>query len=199
MPQTKSGNAESRCKHVSNLVVKRNRKVSAVQKFNQPSNTLPEVEVKRWTKYIKRSLLSHCHDPFGIVSIASCFLGLLLELRGGYRQPRISSNGNGSNWKYCFTFIHCVEWADRVSKRRKQTDWLQILIVVELVEFFSLLYFMSALIVWYYGSNSTLQGDIAVVTIWQYTEIEDIEKTLINIFVYLFIDFSRALATGVIL
>ena len=75
---------------------------------------------------------------------------------------------------------------------------MKLLSLIELIESLAPLSFMSALLVGYYDPNSTFLGDI-VVTIWQYTEIKDIEKTLINTAVFFFVDFSSSLASSVIL
>ena len=66
--------------NMKKLVTKTTRKMTIVRKFKLPTNTPTEVEIKRRSKYIECILLSYCDEPVGILSIASCFLGILLGI-----------------------------------------------------------------------------------------------------------------------
>ena len=54
--------------------------MSNVIKFDLPPSTPTEVAIQQRSKYVERILLNHCREHVNILSVFSCFLGIMLGI-----------------------------------------------------------------------------------------------------------------------
>ena len=93
-----------------------------------------------------------------------------------------------------------IAWKKRSdpSNMDAQINLLIDLAIYELVEFHAPLSYILVIFVAYHGPNATILGNV-LNSYWKYTAIENIEKTLLNMIMFFFVDFSSTLVTGSIL
>ena len=84
------------------------------------------------------------------------------------------------------------------STMQEQIDVLQELVMYELVEFLVPPSFILVLGVTYFGPNGNLFGNIRR-SIWTYSGIENINKTIMNMVRYFVVDFTSTLVCSTIL
>ena len=94
------------------LVIKRTKTMSNVTKFDLSSSAPTELEMQQRSKYVERILLNHCCEQINILSVFSCFLGMLLGIVFTLFKtlfPQQHPIGNPTYW-YEPMLSHLIGW-----------------------------------------------------------------------------------------
>ena len=94
------------------LVIKRTKTMSNVTEFDLSSSAPTELEMQQRSKYVERILLNHCCEQINILSVFSCFLGMLLGIVFTLFKtlfPQHHPIGNPTYW-YEPMLSHLIGW-----------------------------------------------------------------------------------------
>ena len=98
----------------------------------------------------------------------------------------------------CLRIIHLWNKNGNRENIEKQTELLQLLVINEMVEFWSPICYLLCFLTAYYGPNADLIGNIRN-SYWQFSSITDVERTITYVCTFLFVDLGSLILSTILL